>query len=71
MEPKFEVQLKIRKPVADVFDAVVRPERLKGYFVQSSTGPLAGPFMKLGGMEPGGTSMPSGSGKTLGYSLIP
>jgi uncharacterized protein YndB with AHSA1/START domain len=41
MEPKFEVQLKIRKPVADVFDAVVRPEQLKGYFVQSSTGPLA------------------------------
>lgn len=40
MEPKFEVQLKIRKPVAEVFDAVVKPERLKGYFVQSSSGPL-------------------------------
>jgi uncharacterized protein YndB with AHSA1/START domain len=41
MEPKFQVQLKIRKPVAEVFDAVVRPEKLSGYFVQSASGPLA------------------------------
>ncbi len=40
MEPKFQVQLKIRKPVAEVFDAVVDPEKLSGYFVQKSTGPL-------------------------------
>ena len=40
MEPKFQVQLKIRKPVAEVFDAVVRPEKLSGYFLQSSSGPL-------------------------------
>ncbi len=26
MEPKFQVQLKIRKPAAEVFDAVARPE---------------------------------------------
>lgn len=40
MEPKFQVQLKIRKPVSDVFEAVVNPGKLSGYFVQSSTGPL-------------------------------
>jgi uncharacterized protein YndB with AHSA1/START domain len=40
MQPKFQVQLKIRKPVAEVFDAVVQPERLSGYFVQKSSGPL-------------------------------
>ena len=40
MEPKFQVQLKIRKPVAQVFDAVVRPEKLSGYFVQTASGPL-------------------------------
>ena len=41
MEPKFQVQLKIRKPVSEVFDAVVSPAKLTGYFIQSSTGPLA------------------------------
>jgi uncharacterized protein YndB with AHSA1/START domain len=40
MEPKFQVQLKIRKPVAQVFDAVVKPEKLSGYFVQTASGPL-------------------------------
>jgi uncharacterized protein YndB with AHSA1/START domain len=40
MQPKFQVQLKIRKPVAEVFDAVVKPERLSGYFVQKSSAPL-------------------------------
>jgi uncharacterized protein YndB with AHSA1/START domain len=40
MQPKFQVQLKIRKPVAEVFDAVVDPQRLAGYFVQKSSGPL-------------------------------
>ena len=41
MEPKFQVQLKIRKPVAEVFNAVVRPEKLTGYFIQTASGPLA------------------------------
>lgn len=41
MEPKFQVQLKIRKPVAEVFDAVVRPEKLSGYFVSKANAPLA------------------------------
>ena len=41
MEPKFQVQLKVRKPVAEVFDAVVRPEKLSVYFVQTASGPLA------------------------------
>jgi uncharacterized protein YndB with AHSA1/START domain len=40
MEPKFQVQLKIQKPVAEVFDAVVKPEKLTGYFIQTATGPL-------------------------------
>lgn len=40
MEPKFQVQLKIRKPVAEVFDAVVSPSKLAGYFVAKATGPL-------------------------------
>lgn len=41
MEPKFQVQLKIRKPVAEVFNAVVRPEKLISYFIQTASGPLA------------------------------
>jgi len=41
MEPKFQVQLKIRKPVAEVFDAVVKPEKLSGYFVSKASAPLA------------------------------
>jgi uncharacterized protein YndB with AHSA1/START domain len=40
VEPKFQVQLKIRKPVSEVFQAVVQPEKLSGYFVQSASGPL-------------------------------
>jgi uncharacterized protein YndB with AHSA1/START domain len=40
MEPKFQVQLKIRKPVAEVFAAVVEPQKLTGYFIQTSSGPL-------------------------------
>ena len=41
MEPKFQVQLKIRKPVVEVFNAVGRPEKLAGYFIQTASGPLA------------------------------
>jgi uncharacterized protein YndB with AHSA1/START domain len=40
MEPKFTVQLKIRKPVAEVFAAVADPAKLSGYFLESSSGPL-------------------------------
>ena len=32
MELKFDVYAKIDRPVADVFDAVVNPERLSAYF---------------------------------------
>jgi uncharacterized protein YndB with AHSA1/START domain len=41
MTPEFQVQLKIRRPVAQVFEAVVDPAKLSGYFVKSSSGPLA------------------------------
>jgi uncharacterized protein YndB with AHSA1/START domain len=41
MEPRYKVQLKIRRPAAEVFDAVVRPEKLSAYFVQAASGPLA------------------------------
>jgi len=41
MEPTFQVQLKIRRPVAEVFEAVTNPAKLSGYFVQTSSGPLA------------------------------
>lgn len=40
MQPKFQVQLKIRKPTAEVFDAVVKPEKLSSYFIQDASGPL-------------------------------
>ena len=32
MELKFKVQTKIQKPVAEVFDAVYNPSKLRGYF---------------------------------------
>lgn len=41
MDLKFQVQLKIRKPVAQVFDAVVDHRKLSGYFIETATGPLA------------------------------
>ena len=41
MELKIQVQLKIRKPAHQVFDAVVDPNKLSGYFLQTSSGPLA------------------------------
>jgi uncharacterized protein YndB with AHSA1/START domain len=40
MEPKFQVQLKILKPVAEVFEAVVNPKKLTGYFTKTASGPL-------------------------------
>ena len=41
MELKFQVQLKIQKPVAAVFDGVANPKKLSGYFVQTASGPIA------------------------------
>lgn len=41
MEPKFEVQLKILKPVDEVFEGVVDPKKLTGYFTKTSSGRLA------------------------------
>jgi uncharacterized protein YndB with AHSA1/START domain len=40
MDPKFEVSLKIRRPAAEVFRAVVDPEVLSSYFVKTASGPL-------------------------------
>lgn len=40
MERSFEVQLKIRKPVGVVFDAVADPKKLSGYFTRTASGPL-------------------------------
>jgi uncharacterized protein YndB with AHSA1/START domain len=40
MDNKFQVSLKIRRAVAEVFEAVANPKTLSGYFVQSSSGPL-------------------------------
>lgn len=41
MEYKFEVQMKIQKPVHEVFEAVYDPKKLSGYFTTGgSSGPL-------------------------------
>ena len=40
MDLKFQVQVKIQRPVAEVFDGVVNPKKLSGYFVQKASGPL-------------------------------
>ena len=40
MELRFTVQLKIQKPVEEVFDAVYNPEKLSVYFVLDSDCPL-------------------------------
>jgi uncharacterized protein YndB with AHSA1/START domain len=40
VELKFQVQVKIQKPVAEVFDGVYNPKKLSGYFISESTGPL-------------------------------
>ena len=41
MDAKYQVQLKVRRPAAEVFDAVVNPEKLSRYFVQSASAALA------------------------------
>jgi uncharacterized protein YndB with AHSA1/START domain len=40
MEPTYRVQLKIRKPASEVFDAVIKPDKLSAYFVQAASGPM-------------------------------
>ena len=40
MEPKFSLQTRINKPVAEVFDAVVNPKKITGYFCDKSDAPL-------------------------------
>lgn len=40
MELKFTVQMKVQKPVSEVFDAVYNPKKLSAYFVAESDGPL-------------------------------
>ncbi|WP_421738970.1 SRPBCC domain-containing protein [Caulobacter sp.] len=42
MTLKAQVQLKIRKPVAQVFDAVVDHRKLAGYFIEVGSGSLVG-----------------------------
>src|SRR5215216_7724719 len=41
MDRKFQVQVKIQRPLTQVFDAVANPNQLSRYFVQKSSGPLA------------------------------
>jgi uncharacterized protein YndB with AHSA1/START domain len=43
MELKFEVYAKIKKPIAEVFDAVYNPKKLSGYF---TTGGASAPLME-------------------------
>jgi uncharacterized protein YndB with AHSA1/START domain len=43
MELTFEVHVKIRRPIAEVFDAVYNPDKLKGYF---TTGGASGPLVE-------------------------
>lgn len=40
MEMTFKVQVKIQKPLSEVFDAVYNPEKLAGYFVHKAQAPL-------------------------------
>ena len=40
MEPKFSVQTRINKPVAEVFDAVINPKKIVGYFCEQADAPL-------------------------------
>jgi uncharacterized protein YndB with AHSA1/START domain len=37
---KFSIQTKINKPLSEVFDAVVNPKKITGYFCHASDGPL-------------------------------
>lgn len=41
MDETYRVQLKIRRPPAEVFEAVVNPAKITGYFLGEASGPLA------------------------------
>ena len=40
MELKFAVQTRINKPIAEVFDAVINPKKITGYFCEKTDAPL-------------------------------
>lgn len=40
MEFKFSIQTKIDKPLAEVFDAVINPRKIVGYFCHQADAPL-------------------------------
>lgn len=40
MELKFSVQTRISKPLAEVFDAVINPKKITGYFCDKADAPL-------------------------------
>ena len=40
MELKFSIQTKINKPVSEVFDAVINPQKIIGYFCEKTDAPL-------------------------------
>lgn len=40
MQIGFQVSIRIQKPVAEVFEAVVNPQKLSGYFTKSASAPL-------------------------------
>jgi|SRR6185312_15002309 len=40
MELKFSVQTKINKPLTEVFDAVINPRKIEGYFCNKADAPL-------------------------------
>lgn len=40
MKPQFSVQTRINKPIEEVFDAVVNPKKITGYFCDKADAPL-------------------------------
>ncbi len=40
MEPTFSVSTRINKPIAEVFDAVINPTKIVGYFCDKADAPL-------------------------------
>ncbi len=40
MDPKFTITTRINKPIAEVFDAVINPKKITGYFCEKADAPL-------------------------------
>ena len=40
MEIGFHVNIRVQKPIAEVFDAVVNPKKISGYFTKTASAPL-------------------------------